>query len=95
VRVEDDPCLLAHKTILAIDNEALIALPGFSASAVAQHPRWDANPWIHWSTRLGEVERRQNVVLLGIGTTAAPPFARHARLPLLLFSNTTILQGGH
>jgi hypothetical protein len=39
VRVEDDPHLLAHKTILAIDNEALIALPGFSASAVAQHPR--------------------------------------------------------
>jgi hypothetical protein len=29
VRVEDDPHLLAHKTILAIDNEALIALPGF------------------------------------------------------------------
>jgi hypothetical protein len=46
VRAEDGPRLLAHKTILAIDNEALIALPGFSASAVAQHPRWVANPWI-------------------------------------------------
>jgi hypothetical protein len=46
VRVEDDLRLRAHKTILAIDNEALIALPGFSASAVAQHLRWVANPWI-------------------------------------------------
>jgi hypothetical protein len=46
VRIEDDSRLLAHKTILAIDNEALIALPGFSASAVAQRLRWVANPWI-------------------------------------------------
>jgi hypothetical protein len=50
------------------------------------------NPWIDWSTRLGEVERRQYVVLLGIGTMAVPLVARHALLPLLHFSNTTILQ---
>jgi len=46
LRAEDGPRLLAHKTILAIDNEALIVLPGFQASAVVQHPRWVANPWI-------------------------------------------------
>lgn len=46
VRIEDNSRLLAHKTILAIDNEALITLLGFLASAVAQHLRWVANPWI-------------------------------------------------
>lgn len=108
VVLRDGRRLHAHKIILATGNEAPAALPGFSTAAVARHPGWVANPWLDWSTHLTDLDRRQDVVLLGTGLTAVDimltllrqnwrgsitAISRHALLPLPHFEADERMEG--